>query len=204
MRFARTQPEHLAPAGPAGGDYAGGGGMGSGSGPEAVGGSGPAHRLNLLLTAPRWRPDTWADRLPVLLEPLGVAAVRAQSARAAERAIRTLPIHIAVVDLSLPLDDADSATAAEESGTRILDLLSRLDAPPPTVVVQSPRGQREATRCMNTALRCGAFAVVDRSAADLELMLGIMQRALRRFYNDQWPGTAPPPTGLEPRRGRVY
>jgi hypothetical protein len=179
----------------------GGGGAGGGAGVGS--GCGPGQRLNLLLTAPPWRGETWADRLPPLLEPMGVSAVRAQTARAAERVIRTVPIHIAVVDLTLPMDDADP-TQAEEAGTRILDLLARLASPPPTVVIQSPRGQRDAARSMHTALRCGAFAVVDRTAADLELMLGIMQRCLTRFYAGQWPGSAGPVPGLQPPRSGIY
>lgn len=192
MWFVRRHHEPAPPPGPFAGDDV----------PGPVGT--PANRLNLLLTAPRWRPDTWADRLPSLLEPMGVSAVRAQSARAAERVIKTFPIHIAIVDLTLPLDDDGDPALAEESGTRILDLLARLASPPPTVVIQAPRGQRDAARCMHTALRCGAFAVVDRTAADLELMLGIMQRCLGRFYKGQWPGDAPPAPGLQPPRRGIY
>lgn len=145
----------------------------------------PGGRLNLLLSCATWRDDTWADRLPCLLQPMGVSAVRATTARHAERVIRTTPIHIAVVDLGLPLDE--SADMNEEAGTRVLDLLARLGEPVPTVVVQSPRSQRDGRRTMAAALNCGAFAVVDRSAADLEFMLGIMRRCLDRFYGSRWP-----------------
>lgn len=145
----------------------------------------PRGRLNLLLSCATWRDDTWADRLPCLLEPMGVSAVRATTARHAERVIRTTPIHIAVVDLGLPLDE--SADSDDEAGTRVLDLLARLGEPVPTVVVQSPRSQRDGRRTMAAALNCGAFAVVDRSAADLEFMLGIMRRCLDRFYVGRWP-----------------
>lgn len=183
--------------------HPGGGGMGPGRGsrspepppadlppdlPAGLNADAPGfNRLNLLLTAPPWRGGTWADQLPSLLEPIGVTAMRAQSARQAERVIRSAEVHIAVVDLSLPLDECMSQ-AGEEGGTRILDLLSRMPAPPPTVVVQAPRGHRDGARSMNAALRCGAFAVVDRSAADLELMLEVMRRVLAKFYGSRWPG----------------
>ncbi|MGD9689910.1 MAG: hypothetical protein AB7K52_09690 [Phycisphaerales bacterium] len=144
-------------------------------------------RLNLLLTAPAWRPDSWTDRLPSLLDPLGIRSMRAQTARQAEQVIRQTTVHIAVVDLTLPLDDSRDREI-EEGGTRILELLSRMSAPPPTVVIQAPRGHRDAARCMSAALRCGAFAVVDRSAADIELMLDVMRRMLNRFYSSRWPG----------------
>lgn len=142
-------------------------------------------RLSLLLSCASWQPETWADALPRLLEPMGVASVRARSAREAEQVIRTSPVHIAVVDLGLPLD-ADPAHA-EESGPRILDLLRRQPAPPPTVVVRSPRATRDTQRDVSAALRWGAFAVVDRQAANLEMMLQIMQRCLCRFYHNRWP-----------------
>ena len=196
MECARTHldPAFGHPAGAMGGDDL--------AGPPC--GLGPRGRLNLLLSAPSWRPESWADRLPPLLAPMGIASVQARSARAAERFITAMPIHIAVVDLTLPLDERIDPSQAEEAGTRILDLLARLANPPPTVVIQSPRGQRDAARCMNTALRCGAFAVVDRTAADLELMLGIMQRCLARFYGGSWPGPRGAEGGLNPPRGFTY
>ncbi len=152
----------------------------------------PGGRLNLLLSCASWRDDTWADRLPCLLEPMGISAVRVMTARHAERVIRTTPIHIAIVDLGLPLDEGfETGTAAGgvegEAGTRVLDLLARLAEPVPTVVIQSPRNQRDGRRAMAAALNCGAFAVVDRAAADVEFMLGVMRRCLDRHYGSRWP-----------------
>lgn len=155
------------------------------------GGGGGTNRLNLLLSSPTWRTESWADRLPTLLEPLGVSSVRAGCAREAERVIRQVPVHIALVDLSVPLD-AQVGPSTEEGGTRVLELLTRLDAPPPTVVIQTSRTTRDSHRSMSAALRCGAFAVIDQSAADLELLLGVMQRCLSKFYQDQWPGRGGP------------
>ncbi|MGE3107190.1 MAG: hypothetical protein AB7G11_02825 [Phycisphaerales bacterium] len=153
-------------------------------------------RLNLLISYGSWRHDSWADRLPCLLEPMGIRSVRARSAREAEKVIRTLPVHIAVVDMGLPLDepgpDATDRPAkpieSEEAGPRLLELLRRLDSPPPTVIVKSARTHRDDCRHVSAALRCGAFAVVDRSAADLERMLDVLRRCLARFYQDRWPG----------------
>ncbi|MFN0010696.1 MAG: hypothetical protein ACKVS8_03530 [Phycisphaerales bacterium] len=185
-----------------GGDAAAGHGGGvSGGRIESTGGARwvdadlrgrPGGRLNLLLSCASWRDDTWADRLPCLLEPMGISAVRAMTARHAERVIRSTPIHIAIVDLGLPLDEAcdAGATAAGvegEAGTRVLDLLARLTDPVPTVIIQAPRSQRDGRRTMAAALNCGAFAVVDRAAADLEFMLGVMRRCLDRHYGSRWP-----------------
>ena len=128
--------------------------------------------------------------MPRFLEPMGVFATKATSAREAERFVRANTVHIAVVDLSLPMEDTTPAAAAEaeEAGNRVLELLARLKSPPPTVVVRPPRLQRDGSRELHAALRCGAFAVVDRSAANLETMLQLMQRCLGRYYQGRWPG----------------
>lgn len=155
-------------------------------------------RLNLLISCASWRNDSWADRLPRLLEPMGIQSVRARSARQAEQVIRTVPVHIAVVDMGLPLEESRPDAEGnpnnnnEESGPRILELLKRLDSPPPTVIVKSHRGHRDECRHLNAALRCGVFAVVDRSTIDVEPMLKILQRCLFRFYEDRWPGGKQP------------
>lgn len=150
----------------------------------------PARRLNLLLSYAPWHNHAWAENLPRFLEPMGVFATKVTSAREAERFVRTNTVHIAVVDLSLPMEDTTPAAAAEaeEAGNRVLELLARLKSPPPTVVVRPPRLQRDGSREMQAALRCGAFAVVDRSAANLETMLQLMQRCLGRYYQGRWPG----------------
>lgn len=158
-------------------------------------------RLNLLLSWGGWRPDSWADTLDCLLRPLGVQSMQARTARQAEQVIRTNPIHIAVVDLGLPLDVPGGRCGGlgghgsgghhhhpEEAGCRILDLLRRMDSPPPTVIVRSTRASREAARDLAAALRFNAFAVVDRTSADAELMLKVLQRCLDRCYQGRWPG----------------
>lgn len=169
-------------------DGARGGGGAAGDSANGGGAGAPGTRLRLLLSTGGWSPTPWADGLPMLLEPMGVSSVRVSSARQAERVIRREPVHIAVVDLTIPLDESDGESSLEDGGTRILELLSRLDQPPPTVVIKPVRSHRDDHRNLHAALRCGAFAVVDRASADLELMLGVMQRCLARFYAGRWPG----------------
>lgn len=156
-------------------------------GVECGGGGGGGRRLNLLLSWGGWRPDSWADNIECLLRPMGVESIRARTARQAEQVIRSSPIHIAVVDLGLPLETGCTGHAPDEAGCRVLDLLRRLDAPPPTVVVRSTRAARDASRDLNAALRFNAFAVVDRTSADVELMLKVLQRCMERFYHGRWP-----------------
>lgn len=153
--------------------------------PVGVGGLRGGGRLNLLLSWGGWRPDSWADRMACLLEPMGVNSLRARTARQAEDVIRSNEVHIAVVDLGLPLD---SSSHLEESGSRVLELIRRLESPPPTVIVKSPRSSREAARDLYAALRFDAFAVVDRRSADVEQMLKVMHRVMDRFYDGRWPG----------------
>jgi DNA-binding NtrC family response regulator len=156
------------------------------------GGSGHApNRLNLLLSYAGWDDEPWVDRLPRLLDPMGVRSHHAADAREASRVIQSTPIHIAVVDLALPLE----ATApAEEAGPRVLDLLARLASPPPTLVIKRGRTSRDDHREMAAALRAGAFAVLDRPRQhrDVETLLEMLRRVLMRHYANRWPT---PPAG---------
>jgi CheY-like chemotaxis protein len=137
---------------------------------------------------------------------MGVRSFRASSGAEAAQVLRSTPIHAAVVDLRLPLDRCAAATRtettpaspSEEGGERLLEILRRLEAPPPTVVVTRDRTPRERMRELHHALRHGAYAVVLGSAADAEQMLRVLQRLVTRYYQNRWPGaTLPqiPPTG---------
>lgn len=182
MRFVRTQlgPEHCPD------DAAVGGGMPT----DRAGADQPGGRLNLLLSYSGWDDSPWVERLPCLLEPMGVRSVRADSADDATKVIKTLPIHVAVVDLGIPLRNLPGV---DEGGARVLDLLARLDCPPPTVVIKRRRTARDDRRELAAALRHGAFAVLDRprDAAGLESMLDVLRRLLGRYYAGRWPGSGP-------------
>jgi CheY-like chemotaxis protein len=150
-----------------------------------------SHRLNLLLSVPRWREGTAVDHLPPLLSPMGINTLRAASGEEAADLIRTVRVHIAVVDLTVPLQRACRETempaASSEGGSRILQLLRRMDQPPPVVVVRPAQpAQKESARSLTEALREGAFAVLDQPVA-LEAMLEVMRRILRRHYAGLWP-----------------
>ena len=124
--------------------------------------------------------------LPLLMEPMGVRAWRADAADEAARLIRDIPIHIAVVDLALPLAHSAAQSSTDEGGARVLQLLNRLDAPPPTIVLQRARAARDDARELAEALGRGAFAVLPRPV-EMELLLDAFQRVLRRFHQDRWP-----------------
>lgn len=165
--------------------------------PDApTGCTGGGGRLNLLLSCAGWQADPWVERLPRLLEPLGIHSLHADTGAHATRLIRSHRIHVAVVDLGLPLDhptpDHDPAPDLDAGGPRLLELLARLDEPPPMVAVKRNRTHRDGCREIADALRLGAFAVIDRpqSLADLDLVLGVFRRILERHYRGRWPGTA--------------
>jgi len=151
-----------------------------------------SHRLNLLLSYTGWREQNWANQLPRLLQPMGVRAIRVETGRQATEVIGSQAVHIAVVDLGLPLDDAPSEGASgphgvNQGGLQLLQLLRRLADPPPTVVIRQPSTtSRAKLRIMHQVLRDGAFAVLD-TPVELELLLEVMRRILKRHYADVWP-----------------
>lgn len=186
-----VRPDHADSSDPRKGD---GGHCAPGRGAE--GSCPPGGRLNLLISYAGWQSESWVDALPRLLEPMGVVSLRAGTGREASEVIRRNPIHIAIVDLGLPLESkaagSVAASDAEEGGPRLLEILRRQPQPPPTVVVKSSRTHRDDCREISAALRAGAFAVVDRprDVMDLEVMLEVMRRCLGRFYQGRWPGPA--------------
>jgi len=126
---------------------------------------------------------------------MGVISHRAGTGKEASQVISSFPIHIAVVDLGLPLDipactSIEESSEFEEGGSRLLELLTRLDEPPPVVAVKRARTHRDDSREISAALRLGAFAIVDRprDLTDLNLMLEVLRRCLERHYKGRWPG----------------
>jgi DNA-binding response OmpR family regulator len=76
---------------------------------------------------------------------------------------------------------------ADEVGSRILQLLRRMENPPPTIVVRPPQAsRRESTRGLHTMLAEGAFAVLDRPFP-VESLLDTLRRILQRHYAGTWP-----------------
>lgn len=184
LRMEWPRPNPATPNNPRGDSAPAGQNGGAGA---AAGG-----RLNLLLSYAGWEEDSWVDRLPRLLEPMGVHSLRASTGAEATEVIRRVgQIHIAVVDLGLPLD-AQPRPNNEEAGPRLLELLSRLEQPPPTVIVKRSRTHRDHCREMGAALRAGAFAVIDRprGQSGLEILLDVLSRCLQRHYQGRWPGLA--------------
>jgi len=143
-------------------------------------------RLNLLIADGAWQDDSFAQQLPRLLSPLGVRCMAARSAIEADRVVRHEPVHIAVVDLSIPIDDRPGQH--EAAGGRVIELLRRLQRPPAMVVVRPKTPSlREHRQGLVDALAWGAFAVVDRPVP-VEALLNILHAVVARRFGDRWPG----------------
>ena len=152
--------------------------------------SGQPRRLNLLLTYGGWREHAFADQLPVLLDRFGIQCLRAQTGDEVSDVVRRAEVHIAVIDLSIPMHRrplADQHARTIQAGPRVLQLLRRLDHPPPTIIVR-PRqvDPSESNRILAEALRDGAFTVLD-DPVPIESMLQALERCVRRYYRDHWP-----------------
>ena len=93
-----------------------------------------AERLNLLLTCGSWRDDATVKQLPRLLSSMGIHSLNAKTGEEAVEMISTSDIHIAIVDLSIPLSGASADK--RPGGERVLQLLRRLDPQPPTIVIR--------------------------------------------------------------------
>lgn len=145
-------------------------------------------RLNLLLSDASYRVDSWASRLPTLLSPMGIQAHHAGSGQQASDLIESMTIHVALVDLGLPLECCEPSQA-KEGGYRLLDILARLAHRPPTVAITSARTQRDEIRQLNAALKHGAFAVINRprTTRDVETLLEVLRRCVTRHYKGRWP-----------------
>ena len=140
------------------------------------------NRLSLMLSYGGWERQNFAEQLPRLLEPMGIDCLRVGSAEEATTLLQVRPVHIAVIDLRIPLD----RTADEPGGERLLKILRRQDAPPPTVVVRPrPATLRGSTRGLSSALREGAYTVMD-GPVKIEPMLEVLRRIVRRHYSDHW------------------
>lgn len=191
MRLRLHHPEPVDPAtsGP-------GGGASSHAGARWSPTTGQCGReLNLLLTYGGWREHAFADQLPLILNRFGIRCYRAQSGDEASEVIRREQVHIAVIDLSIPMHPvaprpaapAPAPARAVPAGPRVLQLLRRLEQPPPTIVVR-PRqvDQSESARTLAEALRDGASTVLD-DPVGIETMLQALERVVRRHYKDHWP-----------------
>lgn len=160
-------------------------------------------RFNVLLTEDRLRgPEHWSHQLPRLMEPMGVQSYRACCGEEALELASRVPIHAAVVDVSIPRIAPSAAetqpTPAPQGlpgGLWLLELFRRMPQHPPVIIVHSRTiTSRDVQRLLHEALRLGAFTVLENNVG-LEQMLGVFRRMLDRLYQGLWPE---PPNGIDP------
>jgi DNA-binding NarL/FixJ family response regulator len=197
----------------------------------------PANRLTVLVSSAERPGHGVTEQLPRLLEPVGIRCLPARSGEEAQQVLQARRVHIAVIDLAIPLraprpgpalsnpwpnpspnpsssplgqprhagqpgqlsegstaghgaGQAATSSAQAEAGARLLQLLRRLDSPPPTIVIRPPQPSlRESARGLSDALREGAFAVLDRPL-QLEAVLEALRRIIARHYAHVWAGPA--------------
>jgi CheY-like chemotaxis protein len=156
----------------------------------------PDDRLNVLLTTDE---QSLADHLPRLLAPQGVRAIWAPTLDQAVSALERSMIHVAVIDMAMPVDPATGAGAAGPvrplrlpGGMKLLQVIRRLDRRPPAVVVVRGRhfDQRTDDFLLAEALKLDVFSVLDKPVG-LEQMLQVLQRALQRYFGGNWPSPRP-------------
>ncbi|MEM7625809.1 MAG: hypothetical protein AAF333_09280 [Planctomycetota bacterium] len=181
--------------------------------PDAGFHANPGGRFNILLTEDRARPEEhWTRQFPRLMQPLGVHAHLAASAREALDLADRVTFHAVFVDLATPKErphpsgptslsgestkpspgTASSGGGGGDGGLWLLQVLQRRTQRPPVVVINSRATQRQAVRLLNDALRLGAFSVVNRPA-DPRPLLAVIQRLLDRHHQGQWPSSGSDP-----------
>lgn len=154
----------------------------------------PTGRFNVLLTEDRDHlPGHWTRQLPRLLQPQGVRAFVAHTAEQAVEMTTEFSIHAALIDLTTPranLPDGHDVAHPDYSGGGglwLLEVMRRTQPAPPIVVVNSTiQTPNQAQRFLNKALQLGAFSVVNRPV-ELEALLDIIHRLLKRHHHGQWP-----------------
>jgi len=166
-------------------------------------------RLHVLLTEDRERPEEhWTRQLARLLEPQGVAAHLAQTAQEALELTQTVPLHVAVVDLSTPLGrEADPAASAASGGPGgpgglwLVRVLQRQPNRPALVVVNDrPDSPRQTQRILIETMQLGVFSVINRPQRP-DPLLAVIRRLLDRHYEGLWPTPPQPGPGPGPAWG---
>ncbi len=154
----------------------------------------------------------WYRTVSQVLSPMGVQTFEATTGQEAVAVIERHPIHLAVVDTQLPgvnglgvarlIQKMQQHAAARESSFRIqVNMTSRQagqskqvqvrfeqhQVVSPTVILLTPQGVTvNNSQMLQEALGFGVFSVLSQPV-QLEMVLDVMARAMRRFYENQWP-----------------
>lgn len=162
--------------------------------------------------APTMERQPWYRTVSHVLSPLGVKTFEATTGQEAMAVIEQHPIHLAVVDTQLPgvnglgvarlIQKMQQHAAARESSFRVhVDMTSSQSGQTrhvqvrfehkqlvsPTVILLTPeRTVESGSQVLQDALNFGVFSVLSQPV-QLDMVLDVMARAMRRFYENQWP-----------------
>jgi DNA-binding NtrC family response regulator len=129
----------------------------------------PNSRLTVLLADPQ---DGWQQTVRGLLEPQGVQTLSARSGREALNLIESQPVHVAVLDQSMP----------QLGGLQVIKLMRELHKAPPSILLAS----QLTNHLLHEALGMHVFTVLSKPV-DFNLLLDALARILRRYHESKWP-----------------
>ncbi len=127
------------------------------------------NRLNVLLANEQ---EGWSQTVRRLLEPQGVNTICARNGREALELIEAKPIHVAVLDVRMPL----------MGGLQVVKSMCDLRHHPPAILL----ADHLTHHLLHEALGMHVFSVLSKPV-DLNVLLDSLARVMRRFYESRWP-----------------
>jgi CheY-like chemotaxis protein len=117
--------------------------------------------------------ENWHRTVRGLLEPQGVETIVARSGREALEIIEKRPIHVAVLDQSMP----------QLGGLQVVKLMRQMIQAPPAILLAN----QLTTNLLHEALAMHIFSVLSKPV-DFNLLLDALARVMKRHYEGRWPG----------------
>jgi DNA-binding NtrC family response regulator len=128
-----------------------------------------ANRLTVLLADEQ---EGWHQTIRGLLEPQGVQTLTARSGREALDLIETRPVHVAVLDQSMP----------QLGGLQVVKLMRERKNAPPAILLAN----QLTNHLLREALSMQVFTVLGKPV-DFNVLLDALARVLRRYHESRWP-----------------
>jgi len=116
--------------------------------------------------------ESWHHTVRHLLEPQGVHTVSARNGRDALQLIKSMPVHVAVLDAQMP----------QLGGMQVIKLM-REQSPHPVPILLSGH---LTNHLLQEALGMQVFSVLSKPV-DFNLLLDSLARILRRYHENRWP-----------------
>jgi two-component system, response regulator YesN len=127
------------------------------------------NRLTVLLANEQ---EGWHQTIRGLLEPQGVQTLSARSGREALDLIETRPVHVAVLDQSMP----------QLGGLQVVKLMRDRKNAPPAILLAN----QLTNNLLREALSMQVFTVLGKPV-DFNVLLDALARVLRRYHESRWP-----------------